>query len=112
MLDLCLFDYLVIARAAQDFAPIMEFYEAWAEAEQEERQLIEDEELALGLQRALKRNRSCSPTSPAEPDRCAPLPAVPGEVEDRDSCTISCSFGSGVCFASRVLAFKLHFKQC
>lgn len=87
MLDLCLFDYLVIARAAQDFAPIMEFYEAWAEAEQEERQLIEDEELALGLQRALKRNRSCSPTSPAEPDRCAPLPAVPGEVEDRDSCT-------------------------
>lgn len=86
MLDLCLNDYLVIARAAQDFAPMMEYYEAWAEAEKVERQLVEDQKLALGLQRALKRSRSCSPTSPAEvqSDR---LPPVPGEVEDRDSCT-------------------------
>ena len=48
--------------------------------------MIEGEELALSLQRALKRSRSCSPTSPAEA-RCVPLPPVPGDVEDRESCT-------------------------
>ena len=48
--------------------------------------MIEDEELALGLQRALKRSRSCSPTSPADA-QCVPLPPVPGDVEDRESCT-------------------------